>query len=128
MSELNRVDTTLLEVIAGMKDGKAEGAFNIRKISAAPGASTRKSVTYHENRKPGIECPLCPRLQGQLPYPGHHHGVWPRETVYNDFYVGEGCGRHDHCRLRHPQLRLGRFRARRRAYVLRRQKRPRQVR
>ena len=30
MSELNRVDTTLLEVIAGMKDGKAEGAFNIR--------------------------------------------------------------------------------------------------
>ena len=42
MSELNRVDTTLLEVIAGMKDGKAEGAFRARQH--------RKRHHHHENR------------------------------------------------------------------------------
>ena len=33
MSELNSVDTALLEIIANMKNGKAEGAVNIRKDS-----------------------------------------------------------------------------------------------
>ena len=45
MSELNRVDTTLLEVIAGMKDGKAEGAFNIRKDSGCAGRVNTENVT-----------------------------------------------------------------------------------
>ena len=51
MSELNRVDTTLLEVIAGMKDGKAEGAFNIRKgLRLRRARQHRKRHHHHENR------------------------------------------------------------------------------
>ena len=46
MSELNRVDTALLEIVAGMKDGKTEGAFNIRKDSG----QHRKRHHHHENR------------------------------------------------------------------------------
>ena len=45
MSELNRVDTALLEVVAGMKDGRAEGAFNIRKDSGCAGRVNTENVT-----------------------------------------------------------------------------------
>ena len=56
MSELNRVDTTLLEVIAGMKDGKAEGAFNIRKDSGCAGRVNTENVTITtKTDKPGID-------------------------------------------------------------------------
>ena len=125
MSELNRVDTTLLEVIAGMKDGKAEGAFNIRKDSGCAGRVNTENVTITtKTDKPGIDIRFVPGCKDSCHIPVIITESGLRETVYNDFYVG----RHVHCRLRHPQLRLGRLRARRRAHVLRRQKRPRQVR
>ena len=129
MSELNRVDTTLLEVIAGMKDGKAEGAFNIRKDSGCAGRVNTENVTITtKTDKPGFDIRFVPGCKDKLPYPGHHHGVWPARNGVQRFLRRRGRGRHDHRRLRHPQLRLGRLRARRRAHVLRRQKRPRQVR
>ena len=70
MSELNRVDTTLLEVIAGMKDGKAEGAFNIRKDSGCAGRVNTENVTITtKTDKPGIDIRF---VEEEGPSPIHH--------------------------------------------------------
>ena len=61
MSELNRVDTALLEVVAGMKDGRAEGAFNIRKDSGCAGRVNTENVTITtKTDKPGIDIRFVP--------------------------------------------------------------------
>ena len=61
MSELNRVDTALLEVIAGMNDGKTEGAFNIRKDSGCAGRGNTENVTITtKTDKPGIDIRFVP--------------------------------------------------------------------
>lgn len=112
MSELNRVDTTLLEVIAGMKDGKAEGAFNIRKDSGCAGRVNTENVTITtKTDKPGIDIRFVPGCKDSCHIPVIITESGLRETVYNDFYVGEGadvtiiagCGIHN--------WRLGRFRS-----------------
>ena len=92
MSELNRVDTTLLEVIAGMKDGKAEGAFNIRKDSGCAGRVNTENVTITtKTDKPGIDIRFVPGCKDSCHIPVIITESGLRETVYNDFYVGEDC-------------------------------------
>ena len=92
MSELNRVDTTLLEVVAGMKDGKAEGAFNIRKDSGCAGRVNTENVTITtKTDKPGIDIRFVPGCKDSCHIPVIITESGLRETVYNDFYVGEGA-------------------------------------
>ena len=92
MSELNRVDTALLEVVAGMKDGRAEGAFNIRKDSGCAGRVNTENVTITtKTDKPGIDIRFVPGCKDSCHIPVIITESGLRETVYNDFYVGDGA-------------------------------------
>ena len=92
MSELNSVDTALLEVIAGMKNGKAEGAYNIRKDSGcADRVNTENVVITSKTDKPGIDITFAPGCKDTCHIPVIITESGLRETVYNDFYVGEGA-------------------------------------
>lgn len=92
MSELNHVDTALLEVIAGMKNGKAEGAYNIRKDSGcADRVNTENVVITSKTDKPGIDITFAPGCKDTCHIPVIITESGLRETVYNDFYVGEGA-------------------------------------
>ena len=92
MSELNSVDTALLEVIAGMKNGKAEGAYNIRKDSGcADRVNTENVVITSKTDKPGIDITFAPGCKDTCHIPVNITESGLRETVYNDFYVGEGA-------------------------------------
>ena len=92
MSELNRVDTALLEVIADMKDGKTEGAFNIRKDSGCAGRVNTENVTItSKTDKPGIDIHFKPSCKESCHIPVIITESGLSDTVYNDFYVGEGA-------------------------------------
>ena len=92
MSELDNVDTALLEVIAGMKNGKAEGAYNIRKDSGcADRVNTENVVITSKTDKPGIDITFAPGCKDTCHIPVIITESGLRETVYNDFYVGEGA-------------------------------------
>ena len=92
MSELNSVDTALLEVIAGMKNGKAEGAYNIRKDSGCADRVNTENVTItSKTDKPGIDVTFAPGCKESCHIPVIITESGLKETVYNDFYVGEGA-------------------------------------
>ena len=92
MSELNSVDTALLEVIASMKNGKAEGAYNIRKDSGCAGRENTENVTItSKTDKPGIDVTFAPGCKESCHIPVIITESGLRETVYNDFFVGEGA-------------------------------------
>ena len=92
MSELNSVDTALLEVIAGMKNGKADGAYNIRKDSGCADRVNTDNVTITSTPdKPGIDVTFVPGCKESCHIPVIITESGLRETVYNDFYVGEGA-------------------------------------
>ena len=92
MSELNSVDTSLLEVIADMKDGKTSGAYNIRKDSGCAGRVNTDNVTITtKTDKPGIDIRFVPGCKESCHIPVIITESGLRETVYNDFYVGEGA-------------------------------------
>ena len=92
MSELNSVDTALLEIIAGMKNGKAGGAYNIRKDSGcADRVNTENVVITSKTDKPGIDITFAPGCKDTCHIPVIITESGLRETVYNDFYVGEGA-------------------------------------
>ena len=92
MSELNSVDTALLEVIAGMKNGKADGAYNIRKDSGCADRVNTDNVTItSKTDKPGIDVTFVPGCKESCHIPVIITESGLRETVYNDFYVGEGA-------------------------------------
>ena len=92
MSELNRVDTALLEIVAGMKDGKTEGAFNIRKDSGCAGRVNTENVTITtKTDKPGIDIRFVPGCKDTCHIPVIITESGLRETVYNDFYIGDGA-------------------------------------
>ena len=92
MSELNSVDTALLEIIAGMKNGKAEGAYNIRKDSGcADRVNTENVKITSKTDKPGIDVTFAPGCKESCHIPVIITESGLRETVYNDFYVGEGA-------------------------------------
>ena len=92
MSELNSVDTALLEVIAGMKNGKADGAYNIRKDSGCADRVNTENVTITtKTDKPGIDITFVPGCKDTCHIPVIITESGLKETVYNDFYVGEGA-------------------------------------
>ena len=92
MSQLNSVDTALLEIIAGMKNGKAEGAYNIRKDSGcADRVNTDNVKITSKTDKPGIDVTFAPGCRETCHIPVIITESGLRETVYNDFFVGEGA-------------------------------------
>ena len=93
MSEaLNSVDTALLEVIADMPGGKTEGAVNIRKDSGCASRANSENVTItSKTDKPGIDITFVPCCKDTCHIPVIITESGLRETVYNDFFVGEGA-------------------------------------
>ncbi len=90
---LNEIDALLLEKIADMKDGKAEGAYNIRKDSGCASRSTTENIDIiSKTDKPGIDIIIKPNTKNEvchIPVIITKSGV--TEMVYNDFYIGENC-------------------------------------
>ena len=92
MSELNSVDKALLEKIAEMKNGAAPGAYNIRKDSGCAGRVNTDNVTItNKTDKPGIDITFAPGCKETCHIPVIITESGLKETVYNDFYVGEGA-------------------------------------
>lgn len=93
MEQLNAVDTALLETIADMPEGKAEGAVNIRKdCDCASRVTTEHINIVSKTDKPGIDIIVQPGTQNEIchiPVIITKSGI--TETVYNDFYIGEGA-------------------------------------
>ena len=94
MSEnLNAVDTALLGIIADMPDGTAPGAVNIRKDSGCASRITTDDVDIQSKAdKPGIDIYIRAGAQKavcHIPVIITKSGL--SETVYNDFYIGEGA-------------------------------------
>ena len=93
MSELTSVDTALLETIADMPGGRAGGALNIRKDSGCAGRVTTENIDIRTKEdKPGIDIIIRPGTKNEtchIPVIITQSGL--SETVYNDFYVGEGA-------------------------------------
>ncbi len=90
--ELSKLDKDLLEIIAGMKNGEAGGAYNIRKDSGcAARESTENIVIESKTDKPGIDIRIAPHCKESCHIPVIITESGLQETVYNDFYVGEGA-------------------------------------
>ncbi len=90
---LNNVDKALLEKIADMPEGKADGAYNIRKDCGCASRAVTESINI-ENKtdKPGINITIAPGTKGEkcyIPVIITESGV--AETVYNDFFIGPDC-------------------------------------
>ena len=90
---LNSVDTALLERIADMPEGKAPGAVNIRKDSGCASRVTTEDVDIRSKTdKPGIDILIragAKKAVCHIPVIITKSGL--TETVYNDFYIGEGA-------------------------------------
>ena len=92
MSELNKVDTALLEKIADMTGGKAQGAYNIRKDSGcASRVNTENIQIITKEDKPGIDIRIAPGCKETCHIPVIITQSGLQEKVYNDFFVGEGA-------------------------------------
>ena len=92
MSELSKGDIALLEKIAEMKDGLAAGAYNIRKDSGCAGrVSTENIEIVSKTDKPGIDIRIAPGCKESCHIPVIITESGIQETVYNDFFVGEGA-------------------------------------
>lgn len=93
MAELNTVDTALLEIIADMPRGEAPGAVNIRKDSGCASRMTTENIDIRTKEdKPGIDILVKAGTKGEtchIPVIITKSGL--TETVYNDFYIGEGA-------------------------------------
>ena len=75
-----------------MKNSKAEGAYNIRKDSGcADRVNTENVVITSKTDKPGIDITFAPGCKDTCHIPVIITESGLRETVYNDFYVGEGA-------------------------------------
>ena len=92
MAELSATDIALLEKIAEMEAGLAEGAVNIRKDSGcAERVSTEGIRIESKTDKAGIDIFIAPGCKETCHIPVIITESGLRETVYNDFYVGEGA-------------------------------------
>lgn len=89
---LTPTDQMMLREIADM-DGVPEGAFNIRKNGEGIVKSSSKNIEIRQKTdKPGIDIIIRPYTiaeQVHIPVIITESGV--AETVYNDFYIGEGA-------------------------------------
>ena len=90
---LNDIQKHILEVVAGMKNGQAEGAVNIRTDGKKAYRSNSAHITIESKTdKEGIDIRVAPGTRGEqvhipvvLTEPGFH------DLVYNDFFIGEGA-------------------------------------
>ena len=90
---LNDIQKHILEVVAGMKDGKAEGAVNLRSDGKKAFRSNSEHITItSKTDKDGIDIRVQPFTKGEqvhipvvLTEAGFH------DKVYNDFFIGEGA-------------------------------------
>lgn len=90
--QLNAVDAALLEKIADMKDGRTTGAYNVRKDSGCAGRVNTENVQITTKPdKPGIDVRFAPGCRETCHIPVIITESGLKETVYNDFYVGEGA-------------------------------------
>ncbi|WWR16538.1 SufD family Fe-S cluster assembly protein [Lachnospiraceae bacterium JLR.KK008] len=104
MKKFDAVQTKLLEAVAGFHEIPA-GAFHIR----ANGSTAASNSTEHIEISPkengtGIDIRICPGTKGEsLHMPVILSQTGWKETVYNDFHIGEdadvtiiaGCGIHN---------------------------------
>lgn len=90
---LNTVDKALLEKIADMPEGVADGAYNIRKDCGCASRAVTESINIEtKTDKPGINITIAPGTKGEkcyIPVIITESGV--AETVYNDFFIGPDC-------------------------------------
>ena len=92
MAELSATDIALLEKIAEMEAGLAEGAVNIRKDSGcAERVSTEGIRIESKTDKAGIDIFIAPGCKETCHIPVIITESGLRDTVYNDFFVGEGA-------------------------------------
>lgn len=91
---MDAIEKTLLETVADLH-GVPEGAYNIRengKSVARSSSANIEIVTKTENGKPGIDIIIKPHTKNEsvhIPVILSQSGL--KETVYNDFYIGEGA-------------------------------------
>ncbi len=90
---LSEVQKHILEVVAGMKNGEAAGAVNIRVNGKKEYRSNSPhiSITSKED-KDGIDIRVEPGTKGEevhIPVVLTEAGF--RDKVYNDFFIGEGA-------------------------------------
>lgn len=90
---MNNIDLSMLDAIASMKSIPVTGAYNIRKNGERlEGRSTEKIRIEPKAGKSGIDIfvePFTKDEQVHIPVIITESGV--EETVYNDFYIGEGA-------------------------------------
>lgn len=92
MAELSATDIALLEKIAEMEAGLAEGAVNIRKDSGcAERVSTEGIKIESKTDKAGIDIFIAPGCKETCHIPVIITESGLKDTVYNDFFVGEGA-------------------------------------
>ena len=89
---LNEMQKNLLREIAGLEK-IPEGAFNIRSDSQLEARNTTANIDIvTKSDKPGIDILIKPGTKGErvdIPVILSKSGL--TETVYNDFYIGEGA-------------------------------------
>ena len=90
--ELSAADIALLEAIADMEKGLAEGAVNIRKDSGcATRTETENIKITNKTEVSGIDIHIAPGAKESCHIPVILTKSGLQEVVYNDFYVGEGA-------------------------------------
>ena len=91
---LNDIQKHILEVVAGMKNGQAEGAVNIRANGKGAYRTNSPHITIESKTdgKDGIDIRVAPGTKGEqvhIPVVVTEEGF--HDKVYNDFYIGEGA-------------------------------------
>ena len=89
---MDKIDLNLLYQIADLTD-VPQGAYNIRKNGALSGRSSTSHIEIaNKDDKTGIDIRIAPGTRGEsvhIPVLITQSGL--EETVYNDFFIGEGC-------------------------------------
>lgn len=102
---LDEVVNRLLKKVANMDGVPVTGAYNIRKNGEGAGRrSTENVIITTKADKPGIDIKVMPFTKGETVHiPVVITDTGRNDTVYNDFYIGEGsdvlivagCGIHN---------------------------------
>ncbi|MDD6284932.1 MAG: SufD family Fe-S cluster assembly protein [Firmicutes bacterium] len=89
---MNKYELDLLKIIADI-DGTPSGAYNIRANGGLAGRSTTDNIDIvTKTDLPGIDIKIKPHTVGEtvhIPVVVSESGL--TDTVYNDFYIGEGA-------------------------------------
>ncbi len=87
------IGKNLLNKVSGLLDIPTSGAFNIRANGESAARSTSENIDIvSKTDKPGINIIIKPGTKGEsvhIPVIVSESGL--KDTVYNDFYIGENC-------------------------------------